>query len=76
MNYLQQLKDTLEARQSQGALIEYRNDLAESNRIESYRKELDRIRNILDNTRSPDGIQLTVIKKHLEEMIKNNSFYL
>ena len=57
MNYFKQLKETLEARQSQGALIKYRNDLAESNRTESYRKELDRIRKILDNTRSPDGIQ-------------------
>ena len=77
MNYFKQLKDTLEARQSQGALIKYRNDLAESNRTESYRKELDRIRKILDNARSPDGIQtkeqLTVRKKHLEEMIKNIS---
>ena len=45
MNYFKQLKDTLEAKQSQGALIKYRNDLAESNRTESYRKELDRIRN-------------------------------
>ena len=44
MNYFKQLKDTLEARQSQGALTKYRNDLAESNRTESYRKELDRIR--------------------------------
>ena len=44
MNYFKQLKDTLEARRSQGALIKYRNDLAESNRTESYRKELDRIR--------------------------------
>ena len=73
MNYFKQLKDTLEARQSQGALIKY----TESNRSESYRKELDRIRNILANTRSPDGIQtkeqLTVRKKHLEEMIKNIS---
>ena len=77
MNYFKQLKETLEARQSQGALIKYRNDLAESNRTESYRKELDRIRKILDNTRSPYGIQtkeqLTVRKKHLEEMIKNIS---
>ena len=46
MNYFKQLKETLEARQSQGALIKYRNDLAESNRTESYRKELDRIRKI------------------------------
>ena len=38
MNYFKQLKETLEARQSQGALIKYRNDLAESNRTESYRK--------------------------------------
>ena len=72
-----QLKDTLEARQSQGALIQYRNDLAESNRTESYRKELDRIRSILDNTRPPNGIQTkeqqTVRKTHLEEMIKNIS---
>ena len=63
--------------ETQGALIKYRNDLSESNRTESYRKELDRIRNILDNTRSPDGIQtkeqLTVTKKHLEEMLKNIS---
>ena len=60
---------------TQGALIKYRNDLAESNRAESYRKELDKIRRELDNTRSPDGIQtteqLTARKKHLEEMIKN-----
>ena len=51
MNYFKQLKETLEARQSQGALIKYRNDLAESNRTESYRKELDRIRkNIRQHT--------------------------
>ena len=43
MNYFKQLKDTLEARQSQGALIKYRNDVAESNRTESYRKKFDRI---------------------------------
>ena len=77
MNYFKQLKETMEAKQSQGALIKYRNDLAESNRTESYRKELDRIRNVLDNTRSPDGIvtskQLLERKKHLEEMIKNIS---
>ena len=77
MNCFKQLKDTLEARQSQGALIKSRNDCAESNRTESYRKELDRIRNILGNTRSPVGIQtkeqLTVGKTHLEEMIKNVS---
>ena len=54
MNYFKQLKDTLEARHAQGALIKYRNDLAESNRTESYRKELDRIRKLLDNTRSPE----------------------
>ena len=77
MNYFKQLKDTLEAKQTQGALIRYRNDLVKSNRTESYRKELDRIRSILDNTRSPDGIQtteqLSARKKHLEEMIKNIS---
>ena len=76
-NYFKQLKETMEAKQSQGALIKYRNDLAESNRTESYRKELDKIRRELDNTRSPDGIQtteqLTARKKHLEEMIKNIS---
>ena len=76
-DYFKQLQDTLEARQSQGALIKCRNDLTESHRTESYRKELDRIRNILDNTRSPDGIQtkeqLTVRKKHLKEMTKNIS---
>ena len=42
MNYFKQMKDNIEARQTQGALIKYRNDLAESNRTESYRKELDR----------------------------------
>ena len=52
MNYFKQLKETLEARQSQGALIKYRNDLAESNRTESYRKELDRIRKILRTGKS------------------------
>ena len=75
MNYFKHLKDTLEARQSQGASIKHRNDLVDSNRTESYRKELDRIRNILDKTWSPHGIQtkeqLTVRKKHLEEMIRN-----
>ena len=79
MNCFKLLKDTLEARQSQGGLIKYRNGLAESNRTERYRKELDRIRKILENSRSPDGIQtkeqLTVRKKHLEEMIKNISDY-
>ena len=44
MNFFKQMKDNIEARQTQGALIKYRNDLAESNRTESYRKELDRIR--------------------------------
>ena len=77
MNYFKQMKDNIEARQTQGALIKYRNDLAESNRTESYRKELDRIRKILENSRSPDGIQTTeqlkARKKHLEEMIKNIS---
>ena len=77
MSSFKQLKDTLEARQSQGALLKYRNDLTESNRTESHRKELDRTRKVLDNTRSPDGIQtkeqLTSRKKHLEEMVKNIS---
>ena len=77
MSYFKQLKDTLEARQSQGELIKYQNDLAGSNRTESYRTVLDRIRKILDTTRSPDGIhtkeQLTARKKHLEEMIKSIS---
>ena len=36
MNCFKQLKETLEARQSQGASKKYRNDLAESNRTESY----------------------------------------
>ena len=76
-NYFKQLKDTLQAKHSQGALIQYRNDLVESNRTESYRKELDRIRNILDTTRPPDGIQTTeqlkARKRHVEEMIKNIS---
>ena len=67
----------MEARQSQGALIKHRNDLAESNRTESHRKELDKIRQELDNARSPNRIQttkqLTARKKHLEEMTKNIS---
>ena len=58
MNHFKQLKDTLEARQSQGAVIKHRNGLAESNRTESYRKEIDRIRNILENTRLLDRIQI------------------
>ena len=72
MNYFKQLKETLEARQSQGALIKYRNDLAESNRTESYRKELDRIRKILDNTRSPHGIQTKGTTNCKKEAFRRN----
>ena len=59
MNYFKQMKDNIEATQTQGALIKYRNDLAESNRTERYRNKLDRIRKLLENSRSPDGIQTT-----------------
>ena len=53
MNYFKQMKDNIEAKQTQGALIKYRNGLAESNRTESYRKELDRIRTILETHAHP-----------------------